>query len=54
MSSSSLGAMVADPNDLVEGREMDAVDGAVAGEAVRRYRTGKIKSTKTQSTKSGK
>lgn len=54
MSSSALGAMVADPNDLVEGREMDAIDGAVAGEAVRRYRTGKVKSAKSQSTKSGK
>ena len=51
MTTTALGAMVADPNDLVEGRELTPADGGYLSKSVRRYREGKAKQAKTQSTK---
>lgn len=39
----ALGLMVANPRDLVEGREMGTQDAGVAAAAVRRYRTDEVK-----------
>lgn len=40
---SALGLMVANPRDLIEGRELGVQDAGVAAAAIRRYRTDKVK-----------
>lgn len=39
----ALGLMVADPRDLVEGRDYEAADATAAADAVKRYREGDVK-----------
>ncbi|MDJ0951025.1 MAG: CpaD family pilus assembly lipoprotein [Alphaproteobacteria bacterium] len=54
MTTTALGAMASDPNDLVEGREIGPADGTVSSRAVNKYRTGKVKKAKKQNTQKGK
>jgi pilus assembly protein CpaD len=46
----NLGAMVADPGELVQGRQPGAADAEGSTGAIRRYRTDKIKPLKAIST----
>ena len=47
---SALGMMVADPLDLVEGRELGPADGEQASGALRRYREDKVKEINQEET----
>lgn len=49
----ALGAMVADPNDLVHGRDPGTTDGGVIDKAIQRYRDGKTKDLKNVNTETG-
>lgn len=46
----NLGQMVADPRDLVTGRDLGPADGTVAASAIERYRKGEIKELKEEAT----
>jgi pilus assembly protein CpaD len=46
----NLGAMVADPGELIQGRQAGAADAEESTGAIRRYRTDKIKPLRTEST----
>ena len=46
----NLGAMVADPGELIQGRQAGAADAEGSTGAIRRYRTDKIKPLRTEST----
>jgi pilus assembly protein CpaD len=46
----NLGAMVADPGELVQGRQPGAADAEGSTGAIRRYRTDKVKPLQTEST----
>jgi pilus assembly protein CpaD len=48
----NLGAMIADPGELVVGKTIDAGDGTVSASSVDRYRKGKIKELPTDGTRS--
>lgn len=49
----ALGAMVADPNDLLRGRDPGAVDGGAIDKAIQRYREGTTKDLKNLDTETG-
>jgi len=49
----ALGAMVADPNDLLRGRDPGATDGGAIDKAIQRYREGKTKDLKNLDTETG-
>ncbi len=49
----ALRAQVANPQDLIQGREAGPADGNVAGAAIDRYRTDKVKKLNQQDTGSG-
>ncbi|PCJ58084.1 MAG: hypothetical protein COA65_08530 [Rhodospirillaceae bacterium] len=46
----NLGQMIADPRDLVTGRDLGPADGTVAAAAVARYRKGEVKELKKEAT----
>lgn len=46
----NLGQMIADPRDLVTGRDLGPMDGIYAASGVERYRKGEIKELKTEET----
>lgn len=46
----NLGQMVANPEDLVEGRELDPADGTKGATSIERYRTDKVKELKQERT----
>jgi len=46
----NLGRMVADPRDLVTGRDLGPMDGTVAASAVERYRKGEVKELEEEAT----
>ncbi|MEQ9042560.1 MAG: CpaD family pilus assembly lipoprotein [Alphaproteobacteria bacterium] len=46
----NLGLMLADPRDLVTGRELGAMDGIPAAAAVERYRKGEVKELEVEAT----
>ncbi len=50
---SNLGLMLADPGDLVRGREKGPSDGVAASRLLRRYRSGKVAGPKTVSSGAG-
>ncbi len=47
----ALGMMIADPLDLERGRAIDSADGEVASRSIQRYRAGKTKAIKIESSK---
>ena len=49
----NLGAMVADPADLLRGRDLAPADGTVMAAGVRRYRLGKVKDPRPETTTEG-
>jgi pilus assembly protein CpaD len=50
---SNLGLMVADPSELIQGREPGAADGTASALAIQRYRTDKIKALDKSGTETG-